>query len=103
MTRYGFVPYGRVGHGNLCGPCDRAELTFLRAAWPVIGPLALLLGKSPPYMRIRRGGLRPGFCSRKLSLAPFSEVGFRDRFGRPAPMLNRPGSLRKFAISKEAT
>jgi hypothetical protein len=103
MMRYGFVPYGRRNHGNLCGPCDTAELTFLRAAGAAFPQPALLLDKSPPYIRIRRHGIRPGFCSRSQPLATIPEVGFRNRFGRLAPTVNRRGSLHELAISREAT
>jgi hypothetical protein len=103
MTRYGFVPHGGVDHGNLCGPCDSAELTFLRPTGGAIRRSALLLAKRPPYIRIRRSGIRPGFCSRSQPLAPFPEVGFRNRFGRLAPTLNRRSSLHESAISKDAT
>ena len=61
--RYGFVPYGPVDHGNLCGPGDTAELTFLRGRWHVIGQPALLLAKLPPYIRIQRVAARPRSCS----------------------------------------
>jgi hypothetical protein len=103
MKRYGFVPYGRRNHGNVCGPCDTAELTFLRAAGAAMRQPALLLAKSPPYIRIRRGGIRPGFCSRSQPLAIIPEVGLSHRFGRLAPTLNRRGSLHELAISREAT
>jgi hypothetical protein len=105
MTRYGFVPHGRVDHGNLCGPCDRPELTFSAGDQGRDRPAPAIAREepavyqdptwwAPAWVLLTRWFVRSH---------PFRMSGFRHRFGRRAPMLNRPGSLRKSVISKEAT
>jgi hypothetical protein len=76
MMRHGFVPHGRVDHGNLCGPRDRAEM---RGKWRAIHQPPLLLAKSPPYIEVAVVGFGLGLAvlaSRASCWHPFRRAGF---------------------------
>ena len=85
MTRYGFVPHGRVDHGNLCGPCDRAELTFSAGDHGRDRPAPAIAREEPAVLSgsdVVGSGL--GFALAMVrSLAPVPDVGFSSPF-RPS-------------------